>query len=249
MRVVVTLTTVPPRFRYLPRTLDSIRAQSRKPDRIVLNVPGDYLRFGPCRLEDLAAAAGSGVEINLVPRDFGPATKLVGATFKDDLQPDDLLISIDDDRHYDAKLISRHLEANLADANSVKTEAGWEIEELSSFGYRKTLSPRGVEFERDGYIDCLGGCCGVSLFKRHLDEDAREVPREALFVDDIFFSAYFAKKGVPIRVLKDGIDQLRTYAEVVAPLYWGKEQERRRKLNQEAIGYFRDCWGVWRDPA
>src|SRR5215470_4970410 len=141
MRVVVTLTTVPPRFRYLPRTLDSIRAQSRKADCILINVPGDYLRFGPYRIEDLAAAAGQDVEINLVPRDFGPATKLVGMTFRDDLEPDDLLISIDDDRHYDRNLVARHVDANLKEEETVKTEAGWEIEQLSSFAYRKKLFP------------------------------------------------------------------------------------------------------------
>ena len=246
MRVIVTLTTVPPRFPYLPRTLASLRAQSLKPDRIVINVPPQYMRFGPTPLEQLAAEAGSDVEINLVPRDFGPATKLVGMTFRDDLEPDDLLISIDDDRHYDRNLVARHVDANLKEEETVKTEAGWEIEQLSSFAYRKKLFPRGVEFVEEGYIDCLGGCCGVSLFKRHIDEQIRDVPRQSVFVDDIFFSAYFARKDVPIRVLKGGIDQLRTYAEMVSPLFWGKELERR-KLNEDAIRYFRDAWGVWTD--
>src|SRR5262249_32310201 len=146
------------------------------------------------RLEDLTAAANADVEINHLPKDFGPASKLVGVTFKDDIGPDDLLISIDDDRHYDANLVARHIDANVKDGESVKTEAGWEIEQLSRFSYRKKLMPRGVEFVQEGYIDCLGGCCGVSLFKRHLDPDVREVPRESMFVDDIFFSAYFARK-------------------------------------------------------
>jgi hypothetical protein len=246
MRVIVTLTTVPPRFPYLPRTLGSIRAQSRMPDRIMINVPRQYMRFGQVPLEQLAAEAGSDIEINLVPQDFGPATKLIGTTFRDDLEPNDLLISIDDDRHYDRNLVARHVEANLKDEETVKTEAGWEIEQLSPFGYRKKLSPRGVEFVREGYIDCLGGCCGVSFFKRHLDAQVRDVPRQSTFVDDIFFSAYFARKGVPIRILKDGIDQLRTYAEMVSPLFWGKELERR-KLNEDAIRYFRDAWRIWTD--
>ena len=253
MSVVVSLTTIPPRFAYLSRTVGSLQNQRRKPDRIIIHVPERYGRFssfgffGNDRLRELERAVGSGVEIHPMKQDFGPATKLIGLTFMSDVADDDLILCVDDDREYDSDLVLRHAEFNSLSPSSVKTEAGWEIEQLSSFSYRKKLLPRGKEYAAWGYVDCLGGCCGFSLRNRNLDANLRNVPDESFFVDDIFFSAYFARKGIPIEVLAGGKDQRRTPADRVSPLVGPNTGDRRLKQNEQAVQFFRENWNIWVD--
>jgi hypothetical protein len=45
LKFCVSLTTIPSRLKFIYRTLDSIKSQSKLPDKIFLNIPYKYERF------------------------------------------------------------------------------------------------------------------------------------------------------------------------------------------------------------
>ena len=94
MRLVISLTTVPPRFSALGPVLASLAAQSA--DRVLLWVPPSYERFPDrdIRLPDVPP----GVTLCQSPRDHGPATKCIPALAE--LGPKDELLICDDDAIY-----------------------------------------------------------------------------------------------------------------------------------------------------
>lgn len=72
--LVISLTSIPPRFDALPRVLHSLLLQNA--DRVVLTLPRDFQRFpGPVSPPPLPA----GVDLLWTDRDLGPATKIIPA--------------------------------------------------------------------------------------------------------------------------------------------------------------------------
>lgn len=83
-KIIATLTTIPERLEkgLTKRCLDSLRAQTRAPDLILLNVPRRTrkgLTYNLGKLKEIEAAASSVVKINFLDEDDGPITKLTGA--------------------------------------------------------------------------------------------------------------------------------------------------------------------------
>lgn len=102
-KVVVGLTTIPARVGALGPVLDSIAAQTRKPDELVISVSRISARENkPYPLDELEALAKPyGATINVIETDYGPLTKLMGLLLRYPLEVDEndktLLITVDDD--------------------------------------------------------------------------------------------------------------------------------------------------------
>ena len=95
--IIVTLSSIPPRFPLIEPTLRSILDQTRPPEEIRLYIPKRYRRFPGWNgtLPDVPR----GVTIHRCEEDLGPATKVLPAAM--DLQQDDVrLLYCDDDRVY-----------------------------------------------------------------------------------------------------------------------------------------------------
>jgi hypothetical protein len=100
-RVVVTLSTLPHHLEWLDPTLNSLLAQSVRPDAIVLAVPEISRRtgkpYGPVKVP-------TGVTVLRTKVDYGPLTKLLPA-LKAEEDPDTIVISVDDDKVYHKDLV------------------------------------------------------------------------------------------------------------------------------------------------
>jgi len=117
-RVVVGLTTTPKRIHTILPTIESLLAQSRPPDQIVLSVPEKLARTGerfpeiPPQLQKLAEAG----KLTIYRcRDHGPATKFVGAVQGGvDLSRlsglEDFVIWCDDDILYSPRMVQTLVE-------------------------------------------------------------------------------------------------------------------------------------------
>ena len=83
-KVIVTLTTIPSRFKFVRDTLVSLLNQTIKPDEIVLSLPMESVREpcngDPYKITDqiLNEFKNHGVTIWRTKKDYGPATKLLG---------------------------------------------------------------------------------------------------------------------------------------------------------------------------
>ena len=94
----VSMSSIPPRFSSLEKTLDSIQNQNIKPDKIFLNISKNYNRFKNVNYDfKKLSNKFKNLIINKCD-DFGPGTKLLGSL--KNISSYDYVILLDDDHIY-----------------------------------------------------------------------------------------------------------------------------------------------------
>jgi hypothetical protein len=103
--IYVSISAIPQRIKYINKTVESLLNQTKKPDKIFINIPFKYKRFSETIEENQIPKFDN--EIVEVTRceDSGPGTKLLGSLNK--LQQDSLLILADDDHSYENYMIEK----------------------------------------------------------------------------------------------------------------------------------------------
>jgi len=251
--LIVSLTTIPPRFEHLYITINSILSQTVLPDKIIIHIPKVYNNYPNNYI--LPNYADSRVIINNDTEDYGPGTKLLGLyRYKvfNDMCDDDTIIVIDDDRIYNKNMIKTMLEFQQSHPDKVLTVAGWDIETITGGKYKITnkKQPRGVEYKKDGYIDFLGGCCGFLINKRNCPFSHKEIfsldkndPK--YYVDDIWISGFLTLSNTSIYLIPNAInkDELRQINNSICALADGT----RLNKNIACIDFFRNNYDLWKD--
>jgi len=103
--IYVSLTTIPNRLKNINKSIESILKQTKKPDKIFINIPNKYKRFNEIiNQNEIPNFKDASVEI-IRSNDYGPGTKLLGAINK--IKKDSLLILIDDDHYYENYMIEK----------------------------------------------------------------------------------------------------------------------------------------------
>ena len=179
MKVIVSLTTHPGRNGKVQPCIDSLLAQSYKPDEIRL-----YYGFG-CK--DLP----SGCTL-IRSADHGPLTKL-SAALDDTLAPDDLIVTADDDTRYKvAWLATLVAGAQKYPHNAVGFHGGDVDEILATKGARGWFDWKPGERP----VDVLEGFCGVAYRRGFFTPDLMDIPLAVRRMDDVWISYYLKCKGV-----------------------------------------------------
>ena len=103
--IYVSLSTIPQRLKNLNKSVESLLKQTRKPDKIFVNIPIKYKRFSKT-VEDsqIPKFNSSDVEITRC-EDCGPGTKLLGSLNK--FEKNSLVILADDDHIYEDYMIEK----------------------------------------------------------------------------------------------------------------------------------------------
>ena len=103
--IYVSLTTIPQRLKNLNKSVESLLTQTRKPDKIFVNIPFKYERF-PETIKDsqIPKFNSNNVEITRC-EDYGPGTKLLGSLNK--FEKNSLVILADDDHAYEDYMIEK----------------------------------------------------------------------------------------------------------------------------------------------
>lgn len=234
-RVVVTLSTVPQRLRYLRPTLRSLLDQSCPPDRIVLAWPEHSLRLNTPYPEPSGLPAG--VEV-LRCTDVGPATKLLPALLE---EPDAVLVVVDDDAIYPHDF----LESLLAHHRRLPRAALGVRGQLVRYG----VDPRylghvcGTAVREPEPVDVLMGMWGYLIPPGALDAAVHDFdgwPAEVRWQDDVWISAHLAKRGVPRYVVPIPGVPIESGAAFVGALH----HTVNRSGHNEATAFetFRDWW-------
>jgi hypothetical protein len=103
--IYVSISAIPQRLKNLNETIESLLNQTRKPDKIFINIPYKYKRFNQIVDDNqLPKVDNSIVEITRC-EDYGPGTKLLGSLNK--LKKNSLLILADDDHIYKDYMIEK----------------------------------------------------------------------------------------------------------------------------------------------
>lgn len=97
MKYIISLSSIPSRYPSLYPVLESLLAQTHKAEKIIVYIPKTYRRF-PDYVGPLPVVP-PGVEVRLVDKDLGPATKVLYAAEEFANQPIEILYC-DDDRLY-----------------------------------------------------------------------------------------------------------------------------------------------------
>jgi len=103
--IYVSLSTIPQRLKNLNESVKSLLKQTRRPDKIFVNIPFKYKRFSET-IEDnqIPKFDSSVVEITRC-EDCGPGTKLLGSLNK--IEKNSLVILADDDHTYEDYMIEK----------------------------------------------------------------------------------------------------------------------------------------------
>lgn len=178
--VLVGVTTLPSRIDRLRPTVDSLRAQTRPPDRILVCVPARSVREGRVyTLPGWLAAPPPGVELVRCETDSGPGTKLLGCL--PHVGADACLIVVDDDMVYEPFLIER-----LADAQLRRRDASFSFHVFRFGRFRCGQGADGFSFWTPNLAGIQAFAAGA-LASRHL-----------FVVDDYWISVFLQTRGIPV---------------------------------------------------
>ena len=139
--LIITLSSIPPRFPELGATLQCLLRQSAKADRILLHIPYRYRRFP--EWDGVLPEVPDGVEIVRVEEDLGPATKILPAAkvFRD---TDCDLLFCDDDRAYPPGWAARFLRNRRRHPDAVIAFRGMQVSTLVENDGPRVFRPRAI---------------------------------------------------------------------------------------------------------
>lgn len=213
-KILISLTSVPPRFeRSLPRALEVLCAGRHD---VVLSVPRAYRKWPN---PELPASIETRADLILhrPDRDWGPATKLLGAI--DYILREsrelcyDYIITFDDDIWYRKPDDAITLLRMAAEAKAMPT--------VVTFGGFRMLHPpfarkkRGLQMNNTGFVDAVCGFQGVlyptTMLLAHQQEFFnlhKSLSDDVFHDDDVYFGIVCGKIGVPIWAIPRSLPEI-----------------------------------------
>lgn len=265
-RVIVSLTAIPPRFPYLDGVLQGLLRQTLCPEAILLNIPETYRRagFNPVTPPPVP----EGITLNRVPRDFGPATKIL-PTLEMYRDQDVLLFFCDDDKVYDPQALERFVAAATARPGEAICEEGSDVADNCGIPFRGSRQPRYARRRKDllyrlrraaslgrwksrkaassGYADILEGWGGVMVRPSFFGDEVFDIPDPLWMVDDIWLSGHLTVRGVPIWLEFGGprAGAARNEVKRAALRTQVVDGMDRPALNAACVRYYQERYGIW----
>ena len=170
--IYVSLSTIPQRIKNINHSVDSLLKQSKKPDKIFINVPYKYNRFDEIINDsEIPKFSNDIVEVTRC-EDCGPGTKLLGSLKK--MKKDSLLILADDDHIYADYMIEKFYYFYSKAPNNAYS---FYVHPLGTFG---------VGQGADGFAINTNHLEGINIFYEKIVKDYKE-----LFLYDDLWISYF----------------------------------------------------------
>ena len=231
--IYISISTIPPRLKNLNESVRSLLNQTRKPDKIFINIPYKYKRFSET-IEDnqIPKFDSSIVEVTRC-EDCGPGTKLLGSLNK--LEKNSLVILVDDDHFYEDYMIEKLFYFYSKAPNNA----------YSFFVYPLENFP--VAQGADGFAINTNHLIGIKNFYEQVVKNYKE-----LFLNDdlwISYFLYFFKKNKILSLRehlkkdKDGkpsfIYKKHIVASGLVEMYGKNLIEAVRKRDQIAVESFK----------
>ena len=268
-RLILSVTTVPPRFPFVGENLSTLLRQTARIEAINLYVPRKYRRFD-YKPEDLPKLP-DGVNLKLIDEDLGPATKVLPAALEYRGQ-DVSILFCDDDKVYDPGWAQRFVDAaRQRPDHAICEEGGWlEMPYYAGDHWRSPREPKPQFRKKDlwyrarraaslgqwkpsktvssGYVDILEGWGGVLVRPEFFDDFAYDIPDLLWTVDDVWLSGCLERRGIPIwlnaedKVRSKGNSNEVKEAALRNFVYQG---HGRIAANRACIRYFRETCEIW----
>ena len=177
--IYVSISTIPQRVKYINKAINSLLKQTKKPDKIFVNIPHKFKRFNEIIEETQIPKFNSSIVEVTRCEDYGPGTKLLGSLNK--LEEDSLLILADDDHTYKDYMIEKFFYFYSKAPNNAYSFFVYPIENFP------------VGQGADGFAINTNHLKGIKTFYEKVVKDYKE-----LFLNDdvwISYFLYFIKKN------------------------------------------------------
>jgi len=177
--IYVSISTIPQRVKYINKAINSLLKQTKKPDKIFVNIPHKFKRFNEIIEETQIPKFNSSIVEVTRCEDYGPGTKLLGSLNK--LKEDSLLILADDDHTYKDYMIEKFFYFYSKAPNNAYSFFVYPIENFP------------VGQGADGFAINTNHLKGIKTFYEKVVKDYKE-----LFLNDdvwISYFLYFLKKN------------------------------------------------------
>ena len=177
--IYISISTIPQRLKNLNQSVESLLKQTRKPDKIFINIPYNYKRFNETIKDNqIPKFDNSLVEVTR-SEDCGPGTKLLGSLNK--FEKNSLVILADDDHVYEDYMVEKFFYFYSKAPNNAYS---FYVHPLGNFGIGQGA---------DGFAINTNHLTGIKNFYDKVVRDYKEL----FLYDDLWISyfLYFFKKN------------------------------------------------------
>ena len=179
--IYISLSTIPQRIKDLNKSIESLLKQTKKPDKIFINIPFKYRRFKET-IDDNKIPKFDNSEVEITRcEDCGPGTKLLGSL--DKLEKNSLVILVDDDHTYEDYMIEKFFHFYSKSPNNAYS---FYVHPLGNFGIGQGA---------DGFAINTNHLTGIDNFYNKVVKDYKEL----FLYDDLwisYFLSFFKKKKI-----------------------------------------------------
>ena len=177
--IYVSISAIPQRIKKLNESVNSLLNQTKKPNRIFINIPYKYRRFKETINESQIPRFDNNIIEITRCEDCGPGTKLLGSLEK--LEKNSLLILADDDHIYENYMIEKFFYFYKKAPNNAYS---FYVHPLGNFGIGQGA---------DGFAINTNHLTGIKDFYNKVVKDYKEL----FLYDDLWISyfLYFFKKN------------------------------------------------------
>lgn len=203
-KIIVSLTTYPARINTVYKTISTLLCQTIKPDEVILWLAEEQFedKVLPDNLTNLETF---GLKIRWC-EDIKSYKKLI-PTLREN--PDDIIITVDDDYYYDNRLIEELYNAYLLNPKSIHARQAFVVCSKDKEFYLKSRSYIYDDTYLENYKNEPVGCGGVLYPPHSLHENVlntaqcmSEIPTH----DDLWFWSHALRRGTKISVLKNAYE-------------------------------------------
>jgi len=177
--IYISISTIPQRLKHLSASVNSLLNQTRKPDKIFVNIPYQYKRFTETIEDNQIPKFESNIVEVTRCEDCGPGTKLLGSLNK--FEKNSLVILADDDHTYEDYMIEKFFYFYSKYPNNAYS---FYVHPLGNFGIGQGA---------DGFAINTNHLKGINNFYDKVVKDYKEL----FLYDDLWISyfLYFFKKN------------------------------------------------------
>ena len=198
--IYISLTSIPQRIKNLNKSVESLLKQTKKPDKIFINLPKRYKRFKEIINDDqIPKFNDNSVEVTRC-EDYGPGTKLLGSL--DKLKKDSLIVLADDDHIYENYMIEKFY---YFYSKAPENAYSFYVHPLKNFG---------VGQGADGFAINSNYLSGVRKFY-----DTVVKTNENLFIHDDLWTSFFLSYVKKIKILSLQSHLRKNSNNEISPIY------------------------------
>lgn len=197
---VVSFSTTPHRIDKISKTIETIFQQKLKPTKVYLSLPYIFKRDNlPYHIPEWLA---NDKRITILrTEDYGPGTKLLGVLEQVKLNPEEIIITVDDDITYPEETflhLAYYAYKHPDQAVGISgVDIQYDIDGLVTQNSISGLIP-GLYYHKTATV--LQGFASAAYRVGFFDEsifDIVNTPQECINSDDIYISYHLAKKNIP----------------------------------------------------